>query len=111
MNNELNHNQTNEVDRDLAPIRVEIDAVDAQLLHLLNERAKLAQRVGEVKQKYDQPVYRPERESVILEKIAAQNPGPLPTATLQTLWREVMSACRAMEEPVKVAYQIGRAHV
>ena len=93
-----------EVDRDLAPIRVEIDTVDAQLLRLLNERAKLAQRVGEVKQKYAQPVYRPERESVILEKIAAQNPGPLPTATLQTLWREVMSACRAMEEPVKVAY-------
>ena len=93
-----------EVDRDLAPIRVEIDTVDAQLLRLLNERAKLAQRVGEVKQKYAQPVYRPERESVILEKIAAQNPGPLPTPTLQTLWREVMSACRAMEEPVKVAY-------
>ena len=93
-----------EVDRDLAPIRVEIDAVDTQLLQLLNERAKLAQRVGEVKQKYDQPVYRPERESVVLEKIAAKNPGPLPTATLQTLWREVMSACRAMEEPVKVAY-------
>ena len=50
-----------EVDKDLAPIRVEIDAVDAQLLRLLNKRAKLAQRVGEVKQKYDQPLYRPER--------------------------------------------------
>jgi chorismate mutase/prephenate dehydratase len=93
-----------EVDRDLAPIRIEIDAVDAQLLHLLNERAKLAQRVGEVKQKYDQPVYRPEREAFVLEKIAKQNPGPLPTPQLQTLWREVMSVCRAMEEPVKVAY-------
>ena len=93
-----------QVDADLAPIRTQIDAVDAQLLTLLNERAKLAQRVGEVKQKYDQPVYRPERESAVLEKIAQRNPGPLPTPQLQTLWREVMSVCRAMEEPVKVAY-------
>lgn len=93
-----------QVDADLAPIRTQIDAVDAQLLHLLNERAKLAQQVGEVKQKYDQPVYRPERESVVLEKIATRNPGPLPTPALQTLWREVMSVCRAMEEPVKVAF-------
>lgn len=93
-----------QVDADLAPIRTQIDAVDAQLLTLLNERAKLAQQVGEVKQKYDQPVYRPERESAVLEKIAQRNPGPLPTPQLQTLWREVMSVCRAMEEPVKVAY-------
>ena len=93
-----------QVDTDLAPIRTQIDAVDAQLLQLLNERAKLAQQVGEVKQKYNQPVYRPERESVVLEKIAQRNPGPLPTPALQTLWREVMSVCRAMEEPVKVAF-------
>lgn len=93
-----------QVDTDLAPIRTQIDAVDTQLLQLLNERAKLAQAVGEVKQKYAQPVYRPERESVVLDKIASKNPGPLPNNALQTLWREVMSVCRAMEEPVKVAY-------
>ena len=98
------HAQNAQIDADLAPIRTQIDAVDAQLLTLLNERAKLAQQVGEVKQKYAQPVYRPERESVVLEKIAQRNPGPLPTPQLQTLWREVMSVCRAMEEPVKVAF-------
>ncbi len=105
MNNaELTPELQAEVDRDLAPIRAKIDAVDTQLLTLLNERAKLAQDVGHVKQKYAQPVYRPERESVVLEKIASKNPGPLPTPQLQTLWREVMSVCRAMEEPVKVAF-------
>lgn len=92
------------VDTDLAPIRVQIDAVDVQLLQLLNERAKLAQQVGAVKQKYAQPVYRPEREAAVLDKVAAKNPGPLPSTQLRTLWREVMSVCRAMEEPVKVAY-------
>ena len=102
----MNQNTTNHqtIDTDLAPIRAQIDAVDAQLLHLLNERAKLAQAVGHVKQKHNQPVFRPEREAFVLEKIAAQNPGPLPNHQLQALWREVMSACRAMEEAVKVAY-------
>ena len=104
MNTQLTPELQAQVDTDLAPIRTQIDAVDAQLLQLLNERAKLAQQVGEVKQKYKQPVYRPERESVVLEKIAQRNPGPLPTPALQTLWREVMSVCRAMEEPVKVAF-------
>ena len=71
MKTELTPELQAQVDADLAPIRTQIDAVDAQLLTLLNERAKLAQQVGEVKQKHDQPVYRPERESVVLEKIVA----------------------------------------
>ena len=92
------------VDTELAPLRVQIDALDTQLITLLNERAKLAQAVGHVKQKYKQPVFRPEREAQVLEKIAQRNPGPLPSHHLQALWREVMSVCRAMEEAVKVAF-------
>ena len=102
--NDQTLNDNSEVDKDLAPVRAQIDAVDAQLLQLLNERAKLAQEVGHIKQKHKQPVFRPEREAFVLEKIAARNPGPLPNHSLQTLWREVMSICRAMEEAVKVAY-------
>jgi chorismate mutase/prephenate dehydratase len=100
--NALNGNSS--IDTELAALRVQIDALDTQLLNLLNERAKLAQAVGHVKQKYNQPVFRPEREAQVLEKIAQRNPGPLPSHHLQALWREVMSVCRAMEEAVKVAY-------
>ncbi|MGL4766823.1 MAG: prephenate dehydratase [Formosimonas sp.] len=104
MNSQSNPQAPASVDTDLAPIRAQIDAVDTQLITLLNERAKLAQAVGHVKQKHNQPVFRPEREAQVLEKIAQRNPGPLPSHHLQALWREVMSVCRAMEEAVKVAF-------
>ena len=104
MNNTILNQALQTVDTELAPLRVQIDALDTQLLNLLNERAKLAQAVGHVKQKYNQPVFRPEREAQVLEKIAQRNPGPLPSHHLQALWREVMSVCRAMEEAVKVAF-------
>lgn len=87
MKTELTPELQAQVDADLAPIRTQIDAVDAQLLTLLNERAKLAQQVGEVKQKHDQPVYRPERESVVLEKIAQRNPAAAHAATANPLAR------------------------
>lgn len=100
----MSQEPTNNIDNDLAPLRTKIDTLDTQLITLLNERAKLAQAVGHVKKKYNQPVFRPEREAQVLEKIAQRNLGPLPSHHLQALWREVMSVCRAMEESVKVAY-------
>ena len=85
-------------------MRDQIDAIDAQLLDLLNRRARVAQEVGHVKNKVDAPVFRPEREAQVLRGIAERNPGPLGNKELQTIFREIMSACRSLEKKVIVAY-------
>jgi chorismate mutase/prephenate dehydratase len=86
---------------ELARLRAEIDHIDGEMLRLLSERARLAQRVGEIKHGN---LYRPEREAQVLRRIAALNPGPLPEAAVRTIFREIMSACLALEQPLKVAY-------
>ncbi len=88
----------------LKPLRDQIDAIDAQLLDLLNLRARVAQEVGHVKNKVDAPIFRPEREAQVLRGIAERNPGPLGNDELQTIFREIMSACRSLEKKVIVAY-------
>jgi chorismate mutase/prephenate dehydratase len=88
----------------LTPLRVQIDAIDAQLLDLLNQRARLAQEVGHVKAETLAPVFRPEREAQVLRGVAERNPGPLKNADVQTIFREIMSACRSLEKRVTVAY-------
>jgi chorismate mutase/prephenate dehydratase len=88
----------------LQPLRDAIDAVDRRLVELLNERARLAVEVGRLKQAIGAPVYRPEREAEVLRRVAALGGGPLPAAGLQHVFREIMSACRALERPVRVAY-------
>jgi chorismate mutase / prephenate dehydratase len=92
------------MDDPLKALRAAIDDVDRRLVAALNERAKLAQQVGHVKQSHNAPVYRPEREAEVLRNVAAANPGPLPEASLLAIFREVMSACRALERPIRVAY-------
>ncbi|MGE5128090.1 MAG: prephenate dehydratase [Sphingomonadaceae bacterium] len=87
---------------EIGKLRGEIDAVDDQLLALFNRRAELARRIGALKG--GDPVYRPEREAQILRRVAQSNPGPLPGERVATLFREVISACRAMELELRVAY-------
>jgi chorismate mutase/prephenate dehydratase len=86
----------------LKDIRNQIDALDARLVKLLSARAKLAQRVGRIKQGVD--IYRPEREAQILRRVAQLNQGPLSARALQRVFTEVMSACRALEDSLSVAY-------
>src|SRR5512133_2686346 len=90
--------------RELGRLRVEIDAVDRELLRLLNQRAALANEVGELKRAEGSPVYRPEREAQVVNDLQAANPGPLKKSNVATIWREIMSACRALEAPQRVAY-------
>lgn len=92
------------MDEQLKALREAIDAVDRRLVELLNERARLAQQVGHVKRDVNAPVYRPEREAEVLRKVAAINRGPLTEAALTGIYREVISACRALERPLRVAY-------
>ena len=91
-------------DDKLKPLREQIDAIDAQLLKLLNERAKVAQQVGHVKAETNAPVFRPEREAQVLARVAENNPGPLLSSDLQSIFREVMSACRALENRSTIAF-------
>ncbi len=87
--------------KELAELRADIDRIDGEVLRLLSERARLAQRIGAIKQGN---VYRPEREAQVLRRIAAVNPGPLPEAAVRAVFREVMSACLALEQPLMIAY-------
>ena len=88
----------------LKPLREQIDAIDAQILDLLSRRARLAQDVGRVKAETNAPVFRPEREAQVLRGVADRNPGPLKDPEVQTIFREIMSACRSLERRVTVAY-------
>jgi chorismate mutase/prephenate dehydratase len=91
-------------DNKLTPLREKIDAIDAQILALLNQRARVAEAVGHVKAETNAPVFRPEREAQVLRAVAERNPGPMHSSDVQTIFREIMSACRALEKRVTVAY-------
>jgi chorismate mutase/prephenate dehydratase len=88
--------------KDLARLRAQIDGLDERLLGLLNERARLAHAVGELKQ--GNPVYRPEREAQVLRRMLKLNAGPLGKEALARVYTEIISACRALEQPLAVSY-------
>lgn len=92
------------VDEQLADLRVRIDSVDRQLLGLLNQRAQLAQAVGEVKKVDGSPVFRPDREAQVIDGLKAANPGPVRAESIAPIWREIMSACRSLEARLRVAF-------
>ena len=90
----------------LTAVRERIDNVDQQIQRLLNERARLAQRVGLTKSRNEAGAefYRPEREAQVLRAVRERNRGPLRDEEVVRLFREIMSACLAQQEPLKVAY-------
>jgi chorismate mutase/prephenate dehydratase len=90
----------------LGAVRTQIDAIDEQLQQLLNHRARLAQQVGISKHADGHTVdfYRPEREAQVLRAALARNAGPLRNEEVARLFREIMSACLAQQEPLKVAF-------
>jgi chorismate mutase/prephenate dehydratase len=81
--------------------RERIDAIDDQILKLVSERAEHAQAVGRLK---NGAIYRPEREAQVLRRVKENNPGPLASETIARLFREIMSACLALEQPLSAAY-------
>ncbi|MFT7287181.1 MAG: chorismate mutase/prephenate dehydratase, partial [Halieaceae bacterium] len=103
-------------ERDLAQVRTDIDAIDAQIQALIGERAGCAQRVAAIKLdeiqaarargESDQEVvyYRPEREAQVLRRIIERDQGPLDGPAVAHVFREIMSACLALEKPLQVAY-------
>jgi chorismate mutase/prephenate dehydratase len=101
----------------LSILRAKIDAVDEKIVALLGERAALSAKVGEAKKEFGLPVFRPERESALLERITEYNAGglpkftpegseitPLPKEHLISIYKEVLSSSRALQEDLRIAY-------
>ena len=91
---------------DLSEIRKRIDEVDQKIQSLINERARFAQEVGVSKGELGAAVdyYRPEREAEVLRRIQDRNDGPLRDEEMLRLFREIMSACLAQQEPLKIGF-------
>ncbi|WP_158938317.1 prephenate dehydratase [Burkholderia sp. S171] len=88
----------------LIPLRERIDALDAQLIALLNQRAAVALEVGEVKKHFNAPVFRPEREMQVIARLQEMSEGPLADDHISSIWREIMAASRALEKTLRAAY-------
>ena len=91
----------------LQELRDSIDALDTQILSLLNDRAQCAHEVGELKKREGSAVFRPDREAQVINKLQSLNErtnGLLKPHSIGNIWREVMSACRALEAPQRIAY-------
>lgn len=91
----------------LDEIRQRIDSLDQQIQQLISARARCAQQVAEVKKAEDPNAtifYRPEREAQVLQKVMARNEGPLDPEEMARLFREIMSACLALEHPMRIAF-------
>jgi len=84
--------------------RRQIDTIDSQILELLNRRAEIVVRVGEEKAKGNVAYHSPQREGEIIDRLTGENQGPFPTRAIKAVYREILSACLSLEQPLKVAY-------
>lgn len=88
----------------LEDLRIQIDALDEQLVHLLNQRASVAVEIGRLKVRSGAGVYAPDRERDVLNRVTGLSAGPLSRDSLQAIYRELMSASFALERPPRVGY-------
>lgn len=84
--------------------RKKIDALDQKILSLITQRGRVAQSIGRLKQKGEGVIYVPSREQKIFEQLAKQNKGPYQTESILSIFREIISATRSLESPLKVSY-------
>jgi chorismate mutase / prephenate dehydratase len=88
----------------LEPLRRQIDELDARIVDLLNARARVVVEIGKLKQQNSAPIYAPDREKAVLEKVRSLNHGPLPNRCLEAVYRELMSGSFALEKPLKIGF-------
>jgi chorismate mutase/prephenate dehydratase len=88
----------------LGAVRSQIDAVDRELVRLMNARAELAREIGHIKRSNGEAAYDPSREEMVLERVAAANRGPLSAESLKAVYRELISGSRAIEQHIRVAH-------
>jgi len=89
--------------KDLKKLRAEIDGIDEKILDLLNRRADAVLKIADIKRGMDESFYVPHREREIIERLKRLNRGPFPNDALRIIFREIISASLALEEPLKVA--------
>ncbi|OGW57047.1 MAG: prephenate dehydratase [Nitrospirae bacterium RIFCSPLOW2_12_42_9] len=90
--------------KELEKLRKEIDRTDLEILRLLNERAKIAIDIGKIKKEEKLTAHVPQREREIYERLMKENKGPFPNEVLRVVFREIISASLALEQPLRVAY-------
>jgi chorismate mutase/prephenate dehydratase len=88
----------------LEEFRKKIDDIDQQLVKLFNERARIVVEIGKLKKETEKPVYAPDREKEVLDKVKKANEGPLPDKSLVAIWREMMSGSFVLERPLRIGY-------
>ena len=84
--------------------RKRIDAIDSEIVKLLNERAEVVQEIGKLKRKTKKTFYVPDREKKVLDALARKSKGPLPNAAIRAIFKEVISASRSLEKPFVISY-------
>jgi chorismate mutase/prephenate dehydratase len=89
---------------DIPSLRDQIDALDREIVAQLNRRADLARQIGHLKAEQNMQVFVPGRESEVIARAREANAGPLPDRSIYAIYREIISACRALERPLRVAY-------
>jgi len=89
---------------ELSDLRKKIDGLDAQILDLLNQRAEIVVEIGRMKKRRKMGFFAPDREEEIYQKLASLNQGPLPNRIIRAIYREIMSGCLSLENPLRVAY-------
>ena len=83
----------------------------SRLVNLLNDRAKVVVEIGKIKQQNNAPIYAPDREKAVLEKVRRLNQGPLPDRCLEAVYRELMSGSFALEKPLRIGFLGPAGHV
>jgi chorismate mutase / prephenate dehydratase len=89
---------------DIERLRKEVDELDAQIVDLLNRRARIIVEIGDVKRANQIPIYAPHREQAVLQRALSRNEGPLPDRTIEGVFRELMSGSFVLEQPIRVGY-------
>ena len=89
---------------DLSHLRKKIDALDAKIIGLLNDRAAITLSIGQEKIKNKKPIYAPDREQDVLKRIKGLNGGPIKNEAVEAIYREIMSASLNLEKPLRIAY-------
>jgi chorismate mutase/prephenate dehydratase len=91
-------------EQSLAALRRQLDEIDRRLLDAINQRAELAQQIGRLKRADGQPVFDSRREAEVLQSVDAANHGPLTAESVRHVFRELISATRSIQSPIRVAY-------
>lgn len=90
--------------KDLSELRKKVDEVDDRLLQSLNDRAKIVQKIGEIKAQSKEEVYASSRERQIMDRLAAANKGPLSEEAVEDIFRTIINHCRVLEKKLQIAY-------